>query len=181
MGEKDGAFRTTIEGVVSRTDAGSAGAAQVELFDDVGEPDLQPPAGWDAPSSVSGLPVGERGRRGGRPKGALNKRSLDLARFFQAKYRDPAAVLGELVSRDPLELWLWICKKDPEGAPPLKDVIALQAAVARDLMPYLHAKRPVQVETGRKLPVFVVPGLGETIEEAIDGVLRLDDEIDDVG
>lgn len=176
MGEKDGAFRAQIEGVVARTDrGGGGGAAQVELFDDLGEADEQPPAGWDAPSSLAGSAP----KRGGRPKGALNKRSLDLARFFQAKYRDPAAVLGELVSRDPVDLWREIRTFDEAGAPSLIDIIRLQAAVARDLLPYLHAKRPVEIKTD-KTPVFVMPAFGETVEQAVAGVFRLDEGIEDV-
>jgi len=159
MGEK-GEFRSQIEGVASRTDGDVGGGRGVtpaaDLFGEV-----LPPAGADVAST---LPQ----PRGGRPKGAVGKRSTTLARYFAAKgYRDPAAGLAELASADPLDLWAWFGEHDPENRPSLIDVVRLQAAVRRDLLPFVHAKVPPKVDKGDRLAVMILSGGAEQSDEDV--------------
>lgn len=168
MGEK-GAFRTEIEGVVARTDERGGGDGAAGSRDLFGEAMPLPPAGTDVAST---LPQ----PRGGRPKGAIGKRSGNLARYFAARgYRDPAAALAELASSDPLDLWAWFREHDPEGAPSLVEVVRLQAAIRRDLLPYVHAKVPPKVDKGDRLAVMILSGGSEpSDDEAGDEALSIE-------
>lgn len=170
---RDGDFKAQIEGVVSRTDAAvgdRADAAGVDLFGAVAAP-----AGSDVAST---LPQ----PRGGRPKGALGKRSTSLGKYFVARgYRDPAAALGELASSDPLDLWVWFGEHDPDNRPSLIEVVRLQAAVRRDLLPYLHAKVPPKIDKTDRLAVMILSGASEPSDDDVaDEALTIEGEWSDV-
>lgn len=100
----------------------------------------------------------------GRPAGSVNKKTLALKQYYQAKgYRDPIAYLGEIVSADPVALWQWFRettvaeKAGLDGAPSLAEIVALQVKAAAELAPFLHGKAPIRIETDDKaLPVLIM-------------------------
>lgn len=118
------------------------------------------------------------GMRGpGRPKGALNVKTKAFQDYYAAKgYRDPLIALGEFVSANPLDLWSWVRENAVDmakaggfdvGKVPVPDLFAIireQHACAVQLAPYLHGKRPVQVEiTDERLPTLaLVLGMDQT-------------------
>jgi hypothetical protein len=119
-----------------------------DLFDDGPEGD-----GEGTPSALSQA-LEERGQAPrGRPKGARNRKSAALeAWYFARGYRDPIAVLGEIVSSDPRALAQLIGGKEP-----MKNAIGAIVAAAGELAPYLHGKQPVKVEvSGQALPILAI-------------------------
>ena len=121
--------------------------------------------------------VAEAGeRRGiGRPRGARNRKSVDFERLYYAKgYKDPLLVLGEIISADPralqamaveqaAELGLVKVRGSGESAievievPTLLEVVDLQRKAAIDLAPYLHGKKPTQIEmVDERLPTLII-------------------------
>ncbi len=100
--------------------------------------------------------VAQPSGRGGRRPGALNRKTLMLGKYLQAKgYRDPAVMLAEIANADPLELWRWIETEDKGGETSLLDVMKWQADAAKSLLPYLHAKiTPDAVVDASTLPAF---------------------------
>lgn len=121
--------------------------------------------------------VAEAGeRRGiGRPKGARNRKSVDFERLYYAKgYRDPLLVLGEIISADPRALQAMAIEQAAQlgqvevvgrgenahlviEVPTLLEVVDLQRKAAIDLAPYLHGKKPTQIEvTDERLPTLII-------------------------
>lgn len=171
---RDGEFKKQIEGVVARTDAALREREPAPAGDLFGE--MLAPAGADVASSLP------QPRGAHRPAGALGKRSKSLARYFAAKgYRDPAAGLGELASSDPLDLLAWFRQHDEANAPSLIEVVRLQAAVRRDLLPYLHAKVPPKIDKGERLAVMILSGSTEpSDDEAADEALTIEGDWEEV-
>jgi len=124
-------------------------------------------------------------KKAGRPKGALNKKTKDFEAYYAAKgYRDPLIALGEWVSANPLDLWAWFNEqrverlaaykdrlgglpKDPNALFPVPDlfqIIREQHDCARELAPYLHGKKPIQVEINdERLPTLaLILGMDQT-------------------
>lgn len=103
--------------------------------------------------------VAEAGeRRGiGRPKGARNRKSVDFEKLYFAKgYKDPLLVLGEIISADPRALQEMAYLLG-EAKPDLVTVLDLQRKAAIDLAPYLHGKKPTQIEmVDERLPTLVI-------------------------
>ncbi|WP_336800494.1 hypothetical protein [Kaistia sp. MMO-174] len=130
--------------------------AGADLFDDDDAEDGEP-------ARAPAFPAAKRGP--GRPKGSINRKTEAARRYYQAKgYRDPLAFLGELVDADPLELTKWFREQQlkifgsAEGAPSLAEVASMQVKAAAELMPFLHGKMPIRVETDddKALPILVV-------------------------
>lgn len=109
------------------------------------------------------------GRRGpGRPKGATNRKSRDFERWYRAKgYTDPLQAMGAFLTSDPVELQAWLIEHErmvvPKGkarvlaVPSLFEIVREQMTVADRLGPYLHGKKPIQVEiTDERLPTLIV-------------------------
>lgn len=101
----------------------------------------------------------------GRPPGARNKRDQDAERWYYAKgFTDPLQRLGELVSEDPRVLRAWFrdhaeIDEDgrPKGVPSLLEVVRMQIAAAGELMPYLHGKKPIDVNVSdERLPTLIL-------------------------
>lgn len=127
----------------------------------------------------------KRGR--GRPPGALNIHTQEFEKWYYAQgFMDPLARMAFWVTADPIGLWLWIRgehlaagKRGKTDLPPtLFDIIREQHAVARELAPYLHGKKPVElVLTDERLPTLaLVLGTDQltlTRQLAEAGALRL--------
>lgn len=83
----------------------------------------------------------KRGR--GRPEGARNKRTQEVADYLLSRYRSPLEVLAETYSL-PVEV---LAQK--LGCTPY-EAKKLQVAAADKLAPYLHQKQPVAIDAGER-------------------------------
>lgn len=96
----------------------------------------------------------------GRPRGAINIKTKDFERYYLAMgYRDPLKAMAEFLTADPVALMAWFEKHEPKKKlrPSLYRIIREQHQMARDLAPYLHGKKPVQVEIiDERLPTLIV-------------------------
>ncbi len=118
------------------------------------------------PFADAGEIAERRGR--GRPKGALNVKTKDFERYYGAMgYRDPLVAWAQFLTRSPLELQAWIeeheraqvavGKEIRDALPTLFDIVQEQHRCAERLAPYLHGKKPVQVEIiDERLPTLIV-------------------------
>src|SRR5690606_3005669 len=125
----------------------------------------------DAPAAAE-----RRGR--GRPRGALNVKTKDFERYYAAMgYRDPLKAMAEFLTADPVALQAWfeeheqtrkaIGKGTAIAVPSLLEIIREQHAVALALAPYLHGKKPVQVEIiDERLPSLIIDLGSNQLEEA---------------
>lgn len=118
--------------------------------------------------------VARQRRARGRPLGSGNKRNGDMLRYLQALgHRDPLVTLSAIQTADTLQLAASLghalrSRKgelilDQKGRPVIDgcdplDVLKVQEAAARDLLPYVYAKRPVEVAlpSGDQRPVMVI-------------------------
>lgn len=112
--------------------------------------------------------AGDQAKRRGRPKGALNVKTKDFERYYGAMgYRDPLQAMAQWLTADPVELQAWFEAHETtkvalgKGAvlavPSLLDIIREQHSVAVALAPYLHGKKPVQVEIiDERLPALII-------------------------
>lgn len=134
-------------------------------------------------------------RARGRPKGAQNRRSADLANYLLSMgYRDPALNLADLANADPLALAAEMAALPTvEGATPQQLLSAaitsgtldrLEAAKIAErafklvsdangeLMPYFHAKKPQEVHVSKQVMGVMV--IGEMPTERRDDKSKLD-------
>ena len=131
-----------------------------------------------ADDDVSGKPGGNlfgdadrlfsgAGRGRGRPKGAQNKKTQVFEKYYAARgFTDPLMVLGDLVSADPIALWEWLKENNPGAKVTLLDVIELIRKSANDLAPYLHGKKPIDVNiTDERLPMLVIDSGNNQLDE----------------
>lgn len=90
----------------------------------------------------------------GRPKGARNRKSVDFEKWFHAAgFKDPAVLLAEIISADTIALATAASIKRIEA-------LELQRKCATDLMPYLHGKKPIEIDlVDERLPsLFIIAG-----------------------
>lgn len=81
--------------------------------------------------------------RGGRPKGALNRRTEEFVDYILSQYRSPLIALAETYSRSVDELRVELgCTK--------LEAFQLQQQAAKELAPYLHQKLPQAVQIDGK-------------------------------
>lgn len=118
------------------------------------------------PFADAGEIAERRGR--GRPKGALNVKTRDFERYYGAMgYRDPLVAWAQFLTRSPLDLQMWIeeheraqvavGKEIRDALPTLFEIVQEQHRCAERLAPYLHGKKPVQVEIiDERLPTLIV-------------------------
>lgn len=138
-------------------------AGNPELFDH-GEGSEGPEE--DAPSPFFQLVAAAedvlRGGKIGRPRGARNRKSEAFEKWYFAKgYKDPAQFLGELITADPIALGQAI------GGATRLEVLNLQKAAAAELMPYLHGKKPIDVNvTGELLPTLIIAAGTNQLDQA---------------
>lgn len=119
----------------------------------------------------------------GRPRGALNRKTKDFEKWFQARgFTDPLAAMAQFLTADPVQLQSWFLeheraqtvtgKKVTTSIPSLWDIQKERMAVASVLGPYLHGKKPVEVAIiDERLPHLVIDlGTNQLAEgEAIAG------------
>lgn len=117
-------------------------------------------------------------RRPGRPKGAMNRKTKDFEKFYQAQgFKDPLVAMAQWLTADPVALQAWfqdhdravvaVGKKILPAMPSLMDIIKEQHAVASVLAPYLHGKKPVEVAIlDERLPALIVDLGTNQLEEA---------------
>lgn len=111
-----------------------------------------------APSGFFDAVAAAGERKGiGRPRGARNRKSVDFEKLYFAKgYKDPLLVLGEIISADPRALQEMAYLLGEEK-PDLMTVLDLQRKAAIDLAPYLHGKKPTQIElVDERLPTLII-------------------------
>lgn len=104
----------------------------------------------------------------GRPKGVRNRKDQAFEDYFYAKgFKDPAIYLAEIYGADPLALRAMV-----PGATML-EVLELQRKCASDLMPYLHGKKPIDVNVrDERLPTLILV----TGDNQLDQARRLIEE-----
>jgi len=142
------------------------------------------PRGEGEQLMLAGLPLGEVGRgeaaapaieaerKGGRPPGARNRRTMEWVEYMGGRYRSPLIVLAEIYSRpvDALAMELGCTRYE---------AFQLQLRAAEQLAPYLHQKLPLAVEfEGKGLVALTVQTLPELLRltggaEVEDGVERV--------
>lgn len=85
---------------------------------------------------------------GGRKPGSKNKRTKDFEKYIlQNGNRDPALILAEIASTPPEVLVQRSAVMDPAKKQLTYGAAqALRTRAAEGLMPYMHGKKPVQVE-----------------------------------
>lgn len=140
-----------------------------------GDPDAAEGPESDAPSPFSGPLADAMRAKIGRPAGSRNKRDQAAEAWYFAKgYVDPLQRLGELVSEDPRVLQAWFADHsgvDAEGnkrpAPTILEVVRMQIAAAGELMPYLHGKKPIDVNVLHELlPTLIIRGDFNQVDQA---------------
>ena len=152
MGETKNGLGTAVE-LAANGQAGDDAAEMLGNEDWGGAPML--PLG-DSPVAAAKA----AGR--GRPAGSMNRKTKDLAQYLGALgYRDPALILAETYSRPAGELAKALKCKTAEA-------YKLQLDAANALMPYLHGKRPTQIELDSKgLPMIQI-NLGQPSGQGAD-------------
>lgn len=122
--------------------------AEADALDLLGSPDVLTD---DVLGAAAELVASQRRARG-RPKGSANKRNGDMLRYLQnLGHRDPLVTLSMIQTADTKALAKML-------AADKIDVLRVQAAAARDMLPYLYARKPQQLELppGDARPVMVI-------------------------
>ncbi len=134
------------------------------VFEILGEADAQ---------ILDASPFKARPTSPGRPKGAANKRTLEMRDLYlRSGFTHPMLWQGHMLTSKVEDLALALsCSK--------ADAAELQRKIASDLLPYLESKMPTKVDVkDERLPVLVV---GETLasiaQARSDGSLAIDDDL----
>lgn len=142
--------------------------------------------GEGAPSGFFDAVAAAGERKGiGRPKGAANRHTAEFEKWYYARgFKDPAQLLGELVSTDPRALQAMAIENAAAvgltrtvgtgeeahlvlEVPGLIDLVDLQRRAAVDLLPYLHGKMPTRIEIAdERLPTLIVVTDTNQLDEA---------------
>jgi hypothetical protein len=111
---------------------------------------------------------GEEKRGPGRPKGSPNRKSVAFEKLYAARgFKDPLLVMGQFITMSPLDLQAWLLENDlaevqmgkttKPALPQLLDIIKEQHKVAGDLAPYLHGKKPTEIQIiDERLPQLII-------------------------
>ena len=90
----------------------------------------------------------EEAKTGGRPKGALNKRTVEWAEFLLARYASPLEVLCQIANASVVELVASLgCTK--------LEALQEKRLAALGLAPYLHSKMPVSIDVHNRNFVYL--------------------------
>lgn len=123
---------------------------------------------------------------GGRRKGSRNKRTKDFERYIlQNGNRDPALVMAEIASTPPEVLVERSKQMDPvKSRLSFGAANALRLRAAEGLMPYMHGKKPVQVELSAEGDFnLIIPGQNVShadAKRAADGTFVLEGEYEEI-
>lgn len=145
--------------------AEAAGMEPGEFFESADQLDLlSDDAGHHKPGSLKLLRDAARKRGVGRPRGSRNKRTQQLADWFVHQFGDPMAVLGEIMSMpvDVLYQQMVLAQggESKEKKVTGKDALRLKVEAAKEAMPYVHGKKPIEVDLkSRPDAVIFIPGL----------------------
>lgn len=86
----------------------------------------------------------------GRPKGALNKSTREWCEYFLQQNESPLIALGRIYSRPTDELARFLCCDR-------LDAFKAQIAAANAVLPYVHKKQPLEIDTnGAELPTIQI-------------------------
>jgi hypothetical protein len=120
------------------------------------------------------LPNTPPSRRRGRPPGAKSKRSLDLAKYVEARFAGmtPGQQLAELAMVTRAEISRAGGLQDAMAAKAVelsralscdpKEAMAIVVKALTELMPYVHQKRPIAVDAKvQQLPTMFVVSEGD--------------------
>ncbi|MEO4042709.1 hypothetical protein AAFN47_13990 [Hoeflea sp. CAU 1731] len=114
----------------------------------------------EAETEPSRYGAAEEMARRGRPKGASNQKTKDFERYYQAQgFTDPLVAMAQYLTADPVELYHWFFEQgtDAKRRPGPFEIINEQQTVASNLAPYLHGKKPTQVEIiDERLPTLII-------------------------
>lgn len=87
-------------------------------------------------------------RKAGRPKGAKNKSTKEWVEYFTNKFESPLIALGKLYTQDTKQLARTMCCDRI-------DALKLQISAATAVLPYVHQKQPIAIEThAEELPTI---------------------------
>jgi hypothetical protein len=113
-----------------------------------------------------------RKARTGRPLGVRNKRTEDFAKYIAQFGRDPAITMMEIQSTSTEELVARSRLVDtPKRQMSYADAASLRIRCAEALLPYIHSKRPIAVDTTIR-GIMVV----EEVSQALGAVIENDGE-----
>lgn len=109
-------------------------------------------------------------KRPGRPKGAKNKSTKEWVDFFLSKVKEsPLIALGRLYSENTELLARRLCCKR-------LDALKMQVAAANAVLPYVHQKQPIAIETSsEELPtiqIFTSPTVYQQINNGNNQVKK---------
>lgn len=122
---------------------------------------------------------------GGRKPGSKNKRTRDFEKYIlQNGNRDPALILAEIASTPPEVLVQRSSVMDPAKKQLTYGAAqALRTRAAEGLMPYMHGKKPVQVEVRADGDFnLIIPGVNTShgdAEKAAAGQFVLGGAVED--
>lgn len=163
MAEDDDLFGSEIEGGDWFADGAAARAGQRGIRNR-----MRKRKGL-GPEPVEGEGDQAGGKRGpGRPKGATNRKTQTFEKLYAAMgFKDPLMVMGRFISTSPLDLQAWLVEHElaevqmGKSAKPalaqLIDIIKEQHKVAGELAPYLHGKKPIEVQIiDERLPALII-------------------------
>lgn len=123
-------------------------------------------------------PAKAKARRRGRPKGAMNRKTQELAAWYQAQgYRDPLQAMAEFLSADPVGIQAFFVKHEKTlkaigkrtaiAVPSLGAIVKMQMDCAAELAPYLHGKAPIRVDVvDERLPFLVINAGTNQLDQA---------------
>lgn len=182
--------------LVGRSHAAVKPAAEPQQFDflDVPTPEEMARARRElvqeaGTTDIDEIDVLDRARakrsKGGRRKGSRNRRTKDFERYIlQNGNRDPALVLAEIASTPPEVLIQRSKHLDPvKKQLDYGGAQALRMRAAEGLMPYMHGKKPVQVELSAEGDFnLIIPGLNvshDDAQRAAEGTFVLEADYED--
>lgn len=132
-------------------------ARQLALLPSLREGEAPEPLCEGQEPEFQGGDAGEGGKRGpGRPAGAKNRRTGEIVDYISRRYGFPLERLAQIYSADTGELARELGLKRGEA-------LAEQRAAAAAALPYMHQKRPIEVDVSNK-GVFEL-----TIVESVKG------------
>ena len=146
-----------------------AGPSVADLL--AGSPDIDA----DDVLALTAEPTLAKRRARGRPEGAANRKNEDFIRYLAAMgHRDPRVTLSLIQSADLTSLCALL------GADSTKSRIAvlkLQIDAADRLMPYHHAKKPLELEvkTPAQRPVMIMGDMNVALVAAEGGFMSAGD------